>query len=84
MVFVVSYILINLFEFILSAVDKKAAIHHGRRIPEKTLWLLAILGGAVGLFLSMRIFRHKTKHLAFVIGAPILATIQVALLIFLS
>ncbi len=74
----------NIMAFLLSALDKQAAIHHKRRIPEKTLFVWAILGGSVGLYLSMLIFRHKTKHLSFMVGVPLLFIFQVALFWFFT
>ena len=52
-------------------------------MPEKTLFLLALLGGACGGWLGMRVFRHKTKHWYFVWGFPLLALLQLALTLYL-
>ena len=49
-----------------------------RRIPEKTLFLIAAAGGSVGVLLGMYTFRHKTRHLSFVIGVPVILALQVA------
>lgn len=69
--FVLFYILaINLVAFSLFAVDKYKARHNRWRIPESTLWFSALLGGGLGAFAAMRLFRHKTQHLAFVLGIP--------------
>ena len=57
-------------------IDKRKAIKHQYRIPEKTLFLVAILGGSLGGFLGMELFRHKTKHMKFVIGFPAIFLIQ--------
>lgn len=59
--------------------DKRRARRGLRRVPEKTLFLLALLGGAWGGWLGMRLFRHKTKHRSFVLGFPLLALLQLAL-----
>ncbi|MCR5663441.1 MAG: DUF1294 domain-containing protein [Oscillospiraceae bacterium] len=58
--------------------DKARAKKGGCRVPEKTLFLLAALGGAPGGVLGMRAFRHKTKHRAFTIGFPLLALLELA------
>ena len=50
-----------------------------RRVPEKTLFLLSILGGSVGALLGMRVFHHKTKHWYFRYGLPALLVLQLAL-----
>jgi uncharacterized membrane protein YsdA (DUF1294 family) len=80
--FVYVYFVMNLFGFLLMKVDKTKAVNHKYRIPEKNLWLTALLGGAVGTTLGMRMFRHKTKHLSFKIGFPILAVLELILFIY--
>lgn len=61
--------------------DKKRAKKHQYRISERTLWLVALFGGAIGTTAGMQIYRHKTKHLAFQIGFPFLAGVELILLI---
>lgn len=75
-------IIINLVGLIIMKVDKQKAIKHQYRISEKTLWIIAIIGGAVGTTLGMNLFRHKTKHLSFKIVFPILAIIETLLLLY--
>ena len=53
------------------------------RIPEKTLFLTAALGGSPGVWVGMYLFRHKTKHVSFVLGIPLILIVQTALLIFM-
>ncbi len=72
-------VIINILAFGLSGYDKSAAIHKKRRIPEKTLFFIAIMGGSIGLYISMSFFRHKTKHLSFTIGVPIIILVQAVL-----
>ena len=67
--------------FIVMGRDKALSKTKKRRVPEATLFLLALLGGALGGVLGMQIFRHKTKHTKFVLGFPALMLIQWALLI---
>lgn len=77
-----SYLIgINLISFILMGIDKRRAREKKYRISEQTLWLWAIIGGALGGAVGMFYFRHKTKHLNFKIGFPILAVIHVYLFI---
>lgn len=64
-------------------VDKKRAIKHQYRISEGTLWLIAILFGAVGMTLGMKAFRHKTKHLHFKVGLPLLSMIEIVLFLYI-
>lgn len=64
--------------FITMGVDKRCARRGERRVPEARLFLLALLGGALGGWLGMYAFRHKTKHLKFVVSFPALAVVQLA------
>ncbi|RDU23940.1 DUF1294 domain-containing protein [Anaerosacchariphilus polymeriproducens] len=70
----------NLTAFVSMKLDKDKARKHQWRIPEKTLFILALLGGSVGSIFGMRIFHHKTKHLHFIIGMPIILFFQILLL----
>ena len=67
--------------FALMGIDKQKAKTRKRRVPEKMLFLSAILGGSVGSLVGMSLFRHKTKHWSFRIGMPVILIIQVALLL---
>ncbi|MCR4956647.1 MAG: DUF1294 domain-containing protein [Lachnospiraceae bacterium] len=66
------FLVVNAISFILMGVDKKKAIKGEYRIPEKTLFLFPVLGGAIGGTLGMCFFHHKTKHYYFRIGFPLL------------
>lgn len=79
-----AWVLINLVVFVLYGVDKRRAKKQLWRIPEKTLLLGTWLLGGVGAWLGMRTFRHKTKHLAFQISAPVGALISIAVMAFAS
>ncbi len=68
----------NLLAFLLMGVDKGRARRHGRRIPEKTLFLFPLLGGALGGVAGMYVFHHKTRHWYFRFGLPALLAVQVA------
>lgn len=70
---------VNLIAFVLMGVDKRRAKQEAWRIPEKTLCLPVVLGGALGGVLGMRTFRHKTRHWYFRFGFPLLLVLQVAL-----
>ena len=54
------------------------------RIPEKTLLILSALGGSVAMFITMLAIRHKTKHLKFMLGIPLIIILQVAAVVGLS
>lgn len=62
-------------------IDKSRAKNHEWRISEKSLFTLAILGGACGGVLGMYLFRHKTKHNSFAFGFPLLAAIQIFIVV---
>lgn len=75
-------ILINLVTFFVFGFDKlkakyKETHESARRVPEKTLFTLAVLGGSVGALLGMRIWHHKTLHRSFRIGIPIILFLQI-------
>ena len=72
-------IAINLVTFAVYGADKRRARRGAWRVPEKTLFLLPLLGGSIGALLGMRVFRHKTKHWYFVWGVPAILLAQVAL-----
>ncbi|WP_311774036.1 MULTISPECIES: DUF1294 domain-containing protein [Metabacillus] len=76
-------LLINVISFIFMRVDKIRAKRGEWRIKEATLWWLAIVGGAVGGFAGMRVYRHKTKHTSFKIGFPVISILQLILFIYL-
>ena len=64
--------------FMAMGIDKLKARAKKWRIPERSLFLLAALGGALGGLLGMLAFRHKTKHRSFVIGMPLLLLLNIA------
>ena len=74
----------TLIAFALMGVDKWKARHDSWRIPEKTLFLSAILGGSVGALAEMFLFRHKTKHLSFTVGMPLILAVQIVLVLLLA
>ena len=74
-------ITVNVLAFSLMGTDKYKAKHHLWRIPEKTLFLSAIIGGSVGAILGMYTFRHKTRHPKFTVGIPVIFVLQIGLLV---
>ena len=75
---------INLVTFLVYGIDKLRAKRGAWRIPEKTLFLLPILGGSVGAIAGMKVFHHKTKHWYFKYGLPLILLAQVALVVWLK
>ena len=85
---VVSFLLlylgaVNIIGFLIMGIDKLKARKRGFRIPEATLFLVALMGGSVGSLLGMYLFRHKTRHRKFTIGMPLILLLQIALIAFL-
>lgn len=73
--------LLNVVTFFVYGDDKRRAKRPGaRRIPEKTLLLLAAFGGSLGALAGMRSFHHKTRHWYFRYGVPAMLLLQLALL----
>ena len=76
----VSLVFINVLAFAVYGWDKaRSKVQGARRVPEKTLFLLAILGGSVGAILGMRVWHHKTRHWYFKYGLPAILLAQLAL-----
>ena len=77
------YAVINTIGVFVNIIDKRRSVKHKWRIKEKTLWLVALLGGALGSYITMILIRHKTKHKSFMIGMPVLALLQIATIIYI-
>ncbi len=75
---------INAFAFAMMGIDKAKARKGAWRIPEKTLFISAILGGSVGAWLGMYVFRHKTRHWYFVVGMPLIFAIQIGVIFYFT
>ena len=74
--------IMNLVTFLVFGWDKFKAKYRekhptARRVPEKALFLLAILGGSAGALLGMRVWHHKTLHCSFRIGIPLILALQI-------
>lgn len=82
-VLIIYFIIINLVGLFSMYLDKYKAKKHLWRIPEATLFLIAIIGGSIGSILGMRIFHHKTRHWYFVYGMPAILILQIALIVLL-
>ena len=64
-------LLVNLLAFVMYGIDKKRAVQKRFRIPERTLLWMARLGGGIGSWLGIKLFRHKTRHARFRILVPL-------------
>lgn len=76
----ICFIVISVITFATYGIDKYKAQHNKWRISEATLILLAAFGGSVAALLAMFVFRHKTKHLKFIVGVPLILVAQIALI----
>ena len=69
-------IVINALGLLIMLIDKHNAVHSQRRIPERSLLLVALIGGSFGSLCGMYLFRHKTRHLKFSLGLPVIFAVQ--------
>lgn len=74
---------VNVIAFLLYGIDKWNARKGLRRIPEKTLLGIAAVGGSVGAYMGMQLFRHKIRKVKFSIGVPLIFVIQVGILLYI-
>jgi len=74
-------VVINVIGFLAFGIDKHRSVRSKWRIPETTLFSIAVLFGSIGCMLGMKVFRHKTKKLYFVYGIPAIFLFQVVLIL---
>lgn len=74
--------IISLITVIATVADKIKAKKGSRRISEKTLIILALLGGSVAEYFTMRLIRHKTLHKKFMVGLPLIIILQLIIAVF--
>lgn len=74
------FAIISIIAIIITIYDKHLAKKEKFRIPEKRLFITAILGGSVAMYCTMCIIRHKTKHKRFMIGLPLIMLLQIAVI----
>ena len=77
------FVVLNLIGFALMGIDKRRAVKKLWRIPESTLFIIALIGGSIGSIIGMRVFHHKTKHWYFVYGMPAILFLQIAVVLIL-
>ncbi len=80
-IFLAYILIISLISIVVCIYDKKVSKKNRveLRTPEKTLLLLSALGGSVAMFITMQLIRHKTKHVKFMLGIPVIMVIQAAI-----
>ena len=74
------FAIISLVAVVITVADKIFAQKGMWRIPEATLMIVGLLGGALAMFIAMRTIRHKTKHKKFMIGLPLIMILQIAVI----
>jgi uncharacterized membrane protein YsdA (DUF1294 family) len=77
-------IIINIVTFLVYGIDKWKAKQGSWRISEATLLMLAVIGGTIGTLLGMQVWRHKTMHLKFKYGLPLILVAQIAFIYLLQ
>lgn len=82
-ILIIYLLFVNMVAFFLMLVDKRRAVKNTWRIPEATLLGIAAMGGSLGAVMGMRLFRHKTLHLRFSLGLPLLLALHIMLAILL-
>lgn len=73
-------IFINIFGFSIMYIDKLKAIKKQWRIKESTLILISLVGGSFGSIIGMYTFRHKTRHIKFTFGIPLIILLQITII----
>lgn len=81
---IVYIVIINIVAFAMYGADKKKARKHKWRIPEAYLIGIAVVGGSLGAFAGMKIFHHKTKHIKFFVGIPLIILLQIVALAYVN
>ena len=79
LILLVYLVIINILGFAMMGIDKKKAKKRSFRIPEASLFIIAVIGGSLGTIAGMYFFRHKTRHWYFVYGMPAILILQIIL-----
>jgi uncharacterized membrane protein YsdA (DUF1294 family) len=82
--FIIYFAVISFITAVVTAIDKYKAKKGSFRISEKALFILALLGGSLSEYLTMRLIRHKTLHKRFMIGLPLIMLLQLTVIILSS
>jgi len=82
-VFIIYICIVNIVGFVIMGSDKSKAKKNQWRIPEKAFFIVSLIGGSVGTWLGMMVFRHKTKHWYFLVFIPLIFFGQVLLMFLL-
>ena len=82
LIFFAYIIVVSLCSIVVCVYDKKISKRNNvkLRIPEKSLFIWSIIGGSVAMYITMQLIRHKTKHVSFMVGIPVIFVLQVAVI----
>lgn len=81
---IIYLVIINIIGFLIMFIDKQKAKKGKWRIPEKTIFIVTVLGGGIGTVSGMYAFRHKTQKVNFVIGLPLITILEIAAIIYFA
>ena len=83
LIFFAYIIVVSICSIVVCIYDKKISKRNNvkLRIPEKTLFIWSAVGGSVAMYVTMKLMRHKTKHVSFMVGIPVIFLLQVALMV---
>ncbi|MEE0914622.1 MAG: DUF1294 domain-containing protein [Ruminococcus sp.] len=82
-ILIIYLIIINIISVVVTIYDKYCAVKKHWRVKESTLLLLSAIGGSVGMYLTMQIIRHKTRHIKFMLGIPVILILQAIIIFFI-
>ena len=83
-IFLFYLLIMNFVGLAVMGIDKSRARRHAWRIPEVSLFLVSLLGGSLGTWSGMYLFRHKTRHWYFVLGMPAILIFHIVFLVFIK
>ena len=75
------FLAVSVIGAVVCIYDKLAAQRGWKRVPERTLFFWALVGGGPGVYLTMLLIRHKTLHRSFMLGIPAIMLLQIVILI---
>ena len=77
-------LIVNALGFYMMWSDKRKAIKDAWRTPERNFFIVALIGGSVGCWAGMQTFRHKTKHIKFMVGIPMILLLQIMAVLWIT
>lgn len=81
---IIALLILNIFGFILVSLDKYKAKNRLWRIPERSFFILSILGGGIGIYIGLFLFNHKTRHWYFMVIIPLIILAQIVFIYYLA